>query len=232
MPLYEIISLIGFILGTTLHIVLSILIVQRKHKTRSELVFLFLVISVAMWHFRTPCLLSVLYCLVKVFHPSTMLLTLISYAGIGFMPSLLLHTAVLFLFESRPQIKNLQRLIIIAFYLLVIPFSVVIKKFILSEDTYLMVTASHYVKPFVVWLIVALFIAASISKRLSKMVEEKEVQKFHLAIFWSVIAITILIGLHSFWKVIGFLYRKLSCSNLHAIVNLPKYYLLLLCLSV
>ena len=51
MPLYEIISLIGFILGTTLHIVLSILIVQRKHKTRSELVFLFLVISVAMWHF-------------------------------------------------------------------------------------------------------------------------------------------------------------------------------------
>ncbi|OHB42948.1 MAG: hypothetical protein A2Y11_00005, partial [Planctomycetes bacterium GWC2_39_26] len=107
----------------------------------------------------------------------------------------LLHTAVLFLFESRPQIKkNLQRLIIIAFYLPVIPFSVVIKKFILSEDTYLMVTATQLVKPFVLWLVIALFIAASISRRLAKMVEEKEVQKFHLAIFWSVIAIAILIG--------------------------------------
>ena len=195
MPLYEIISLIGFILGTTLHIVLSILIVQRKHKTRSELVFLFLVISVAMWHFGNA-VSSFSFILFGKGIPSVNLVAdSISYAGIGFMPSLLLHTAVLFLFESRPQIKkNLQRLIIIAFYLPVIPFSVVIKKFILSEDTYLMVTASHYVKPFVVWLIVALFIAASISKRLSKMVEEKEVQKFHLAIFWSVIAIAILIG--------------------------------------
>ena len=195
MPLYEIISLIGFILGTTLHIVLSILIVQRKHKTRSELVFLFLVISVAMWHFGNA-VSSFSFILFGKGIPSVNLVAdSISYAGIGFMPSLLLHTAVLFLFESRPQIKkNLQRLIIIAFYLPVIPFSVVIKKFILSEDTYLMVTATQLVKPFVLWLVIALFIAASISRRLAKMVEEKEVQKFHLAIFWSVIAIAILIG--------------------------------------
>ena len=195
MPRYEIISLIGFILGTTLHIVLSILIVQRKHKTRSELVFLFLVISVAMWHFGNA-VSSFSFILFGKGIPSVNLVAdSISYAGIGFMPSLLLHTAVLFLFESRPQIKkNLQRLIIIAFYLPVIPFSVVIKKFILSEDTYLMVTATQLVKPFVLWLVIALFIAASISRRLAKMVEEKEVQKFHLAIFWSVIAIAILIG--------------------------------------
>ncbi len=195
MPLYEIISLIGFILGTSLHIVLSILIVQRKQKTRSEIAFLFLVISVAMWHFGN----AVSSFSFMLFGKGIPLLNLvadsISYAGIGFMPSLLLHTAVLFLFESKPQIKkNIQRLIIIAFYLPVIPFSVVIKNFILSEDTYLMVTASYYVKPFVVWLIIALFIAASISKWLARMVEEKEEQKFHLAIFWSVIAITILIG--------------------------------------
>ncbi|TAN33163.1 hypothetical protein EPN27_04905, partial [Patescibacteria group bacterium] len=195
MPLYEIISLIGFILGTTLHIVLSILIVQRKHKTRSELVFLFLVISVAMWHFGNA-VSSFSFILFGKGIPSVNLVAdSISYAGIGFMPSLLLHTAVLFLFESRPQIKkNLQRLIIIAFYLPVIPFSVVIKKFILSEDTYLMVTATQLVKPFVLWLVIALFIAASISRWLAKMVEEKEERKFYLAIFWSVIAIAILIG--------------------------------------
>jgi len=148
-----------------------------------------------MWHFGNA-VSSFSFILFGKGIPSVNLVAdSISYAGIGFMPSLLLHTAVLFLFESRPQIKkNLQRLIIIAFYLPVIPFSVVIKKFILSEDTYLMVTATQLVKPFVLWLVIALFIAASISRRLAKMVEEKEVQKFHLAIFWSVIAIAILIG--------------------------------------
>ena len=51
MTLIEIVALVGFILGSILHTILSILIIQRKNKKGSELVFLFLVISVAMWHF-------------------------------------------------------------------------------------------------------------------------------------------------------------------------------------
>src|SRR5574337_1206085 len=135
MPLYEIISLIGFILGTILHIVLSILIVQRKHKTRSELIFLFLVISVAMWHFGNAVSLFSFILFGRNISSVNLVADAISYTGIGFMPSLLLHTAVLFLFESKPHIKrHLQQLIVAAIYLPVIPFSVVIKNFILSEE--------------------------------------------------------------------------------------------------
>jgi len=195
MPLYEIISLIGFILGTILHIVLSILIVQRKHKTRSELIFLFLVISVAMWHFGNTVSLFSFILFGRNIQSVDLVADAISYGGIGFMPSLLLHTAALFLFESKPHIKRLlQQLIVVAIYLPVIPFSVVIKNFILSEDTHLVITAAPYVKPFVVWLITSLFIAANISRWLAKTVEEKEERKFHLAIYWVVISIAAFIG--------------------------------------
>lgn len=195
MPLYEIISLIGFILGTILHIVLSILIVQRKHKTRSELIFLFLVISVALWHFGNTISLSSFILFGRNIQSVDLVADAISYGGIGFMPSLLLHTAVLFFFESKPRMKKvLQRIIVTAIYLPVIPFLVVIKNFILSEDTHLIITAAPYVKPFVVWLIISLFIAANISRWLAKTVEEKEERKFHLAIYWVVISIAAFIG--------------------------------------
>lgn len=195
MPLYEIISLVGFILGTILHIVLSILIVQRRQKTRSELIFLFLVISVAMWHFGNTVYLFSFLLFGKNIASVNLVADAISYAGIGFMPSLLLHTAVLFLFESESRIKkSLQRRVILGIYLPVIPFSFVIKNFILSKDTNLMATATHYVKPFVVWLIISLFIAAGISKWLAKRVDEKEERKFHMAIFWVVITIAVFIG--------------------------------------
>lgn len=195
MPLYEIISLIGFILGTILHIVLSILIVQRKHKTRSELIFLFLVISVAMWHFGNTISLFSFMLFGRSIQSVNLIADAVSYGGIGFMPSLLLHTAVLFLFESNPRMKKfLQRFIITAIYLPVFPFSVIIKNFVLSEDTHLAITATPYIKPFVIWLITSLFIAAHISRWLARTVEEKEERKFHLAIYWVVISIAAIIG--------------------------------------
>lgn len=195
MPLYEIISLIGFILGTILHVVLSVLIVQRPQKTRSELVFLFLVISVALWHFGNAVSLFSFLLFGRDIPSVSLVADAISYGGIGFMPSLLLHTAVLFLFESKPYIKkSVQRLIFFGIYLPVLPFSVIIKNFILSDDTHLMTIASPYVKPFVVWLIAALFIAGSISRLIAKTVEEKEERKFHMAIFWAVITIAVFIG--------------------------------------
>ncbi|KAB2832988.1 MAG: hypothetical protein F9K48_09385, partial [Candidatus Brocadia sp.] len=195
MPLYEIISLIGFILGTILHIVLSILIVQRKHKTKGELIFLFLVISVAMWHFGNTIFLFSFLLFGKNLSSVNFIADAISYTGIGFMPSLLLHTTVSFLFENNPHIrKSLQRLIVMSIYLPVIPFSKVTKNFIEPTGTTLTDPATHYVKPFVFWLILSLFIAAGISRWLSKTVDEKEERKFHLAIFWVVTTIAVFIG--------------------------------------
>ena len=150
------------------------------------------------------------------------------------MPSLLLHTAVLFLFESKPQIKRfLQQFIIVAIYLPVFPFSVIIKNFVLSEDTHLGITATPYIKPFVVWLITSLFIAANISRWLARMVEEKEERKFHpghllgsdfyRCLYWVYL---------SLGRKQDYLYWGLSCISLHVVLNLPQYYFLLLRLSV
>ncbi|MBM4054104.1 MAG: hypothetical protein FJ264_05420 [Planctomycetes bacterium] len=194
MPLYEIISLIGFILGTILHIVLSILIVQRRHKTRSEFVFQFLVISVAMWHFGNTVYLFSSILFGKNIFLVNFVADAISYAGIGFMPSLLLHTAVLFLYENNFTItRTLQKVLLLAIYFPVIPFSLVIKKFIHLEESYI-IAHSQLVKPFIVWLMISLLISAFISKWLAKNVEEKEEQKFLVAIFWVLITIAVFIG--------------------------------------
>lgn len=195
MHLYEIISLIGFILGTILHIVLSILIVQRKHKTRSELIFLFLVISVAMWHFGNTISLFSFLLFGKNLFLVNFIAETISYAGIGFMPSLLLHTVVSFLFENNPHIKkSYQWFIVTGIYLPVILFTRAIKTFIEFTNFSLSAPVTGYVKPFVFWLVLSLFIAAGISRWLLKMVDEKEERKFHLAIFWVVTTIAVFIG--------------------------------------
>lgn len=194
MPLYEIISIIGFIVGTILHIVLSVLIGQRKHKKRSEFIFQFLVISVAMWHLGNTVYLFSSILFDKNLFPVNFIADAISYAGIGLMPSLLLHTAISFLYENGFTIRrSLQKLILIAIYFPVLPFSFVIKKFIRLEESYL-VAHSQLVKPFIVWLIVALLISAYISKWLAKNAEEKEEQKFLMAIFWVLITIAVFIG--------------------------------------
>jgi len=148
-----------------------------------------------MWHFGNAVSLFSFILFGRKIQIVDLVADSISYGGIGFMPSLLLHTAVLFLFESKPQIKRfLQHLIIITIYLPVFPFSVIIKNFVLSEDTHLGITATPYIKPFIVWLITSLFIAANISRWLARMVEEKEERKFHLAIYWVVISIAAIIG--------------------------------------
>ena len=142
-----------------------------------------------------PCPFSALSCLGEKIQSVDLVADAISYGGIGFMPSLLLHTAVLFLLKANLRLKDFCSISLsLPFISPVFPFSVIIKHFILSEDTHLGISATPYIKPFVVWLITSLFIAANISRWLARMVEEKEERKFHLAIYWVVISIAAFIG--------------------------------------
>ena len=104
MTFIEIVALIGFILGSILHTVLSIFIVQRKNKKGSELVFLFLVISVAAWHYGNAISLFSIMLFGKNIPVINQLSSDFAYMGMGVMPSLLLHTAILFLLESGRKI--------------------------------------------------------------------------------------------------------------------------------
>jgi hypothetical protein len=195
MTFIEIVALIGFILGSILHTVLSVFIVQRKNKKGSELVFLFLVISVAavaLWQ----CYFTFS---IMLFGKNIPIINQLSsdfaYMGMGVVPSLLLHTAILFLLESGWKIKKkTMATIITIIYLPVIPFTLTAVRIIFFEEAHVLTSVSPFVKPFIIWLLFSIFTSAVISRILSAKVEEVEEQKFHFAIFWILIFITFLVS--------------------------------------
>jgi signal transduction histidine kinase len=194
MTFIEIVALIGFILGSILHTVLSILIVQRKNKKGSELVFLFLVISVAAWHYGNAISLFSIMLFGKNIPIINQLSSDFAYMGMGVMPSLLLHTAILFLLESGRKIKKkIMVTIITIIYLPVIPLTLTAVRIIFFEEAHVLTSVSPFVKPFIIWLLFSIFASAVISRILSAKVEEVEEQKFHFSIFWILIFITILV---------------------------------------
>ncbi|MGR3174127.1 MAG: two-component system sensor histidine kinase NtrB [Candidatus Scalindua sp.] len=195
MTFIEIVALIGFILGSILHTVLSILIIQRKNKKGSELVFLFLVISVAAWHYGNAISLFSIMLFGKNIPIINQLSSDFAYMGMGVMPSLLLHTAILFLLESGWKIKKKIMIITITIiYLPVIPLTLTAVRIIFFEDAHVLTSMSPFVKPFIIWLLFSIFASAVISRILSAKVEEVEEQKFHFSIFWILIFITILVA--------------------------------------
>ena len=194
MTFIEIVALIGFILGSTLHTVLSILIVQRKNKKGSELVFLFLVVSVAAWHYGNAISLFSMMLFGKNIPVINQLSSDFAYVGMGVMPSLLLHTAILFLLESGWKIKKkTMATTITIIYLPVIPLTLTAVRIIFFEEDHVLMSVSPIVKPFIIWLLFSIFASAVISRILSAKVEEVEEQKFHFSIFWILIFITILV---------------------------------------
>ena len=195
MTFIEIVALIGFILGSILHTVLSVFIVQRKNKKGSELVFLFLVISVAAWHYGNAISLFSIMLFGKNIPIINQLSSDFAYMGMGVVPSLLLHTAILFLLESGWKIKKkTMATIITIIYLPVIPFTLTAVRIIFFEEAHVLTSVSPFVKPFIIWLLFSIFTSAVISRILSAKVEEVEEQKFHFAIFWILIFITFLVS--------------------------------------
>jgi len=194
MTFIEIVALIGFILGSILHTVLSIFIVQRKNKKGSELVFLFLVISVAAWHYGNAISLFSIMLFGKNIPVINQLSSDFAYMGMGVMPSLLLHTAILFLLESGRKIKKKTMITIITIiYLPVIPLTLTAVRIVSFEEAHVLTSVSPFVKPFIIWLLFSIFASAVISRILSAKVEEVEEQKFHFSIFWILIFITFLV---------------------------------------
>ncbi len=154
MTLIEIVALIGFILGAILHTVLSILIIQRRNKKGSELVFLFLVISVAMWHYGNVISLFSVMLFGKDIPVINQSSNAVACFGMGIIPSLLLHTSLLFLLESGWKIKRKIMLTMVSLiYLPVIPLSFMAGKIIFVEEGDVIMSVSPLVNAFIIWLL-------------------------------------------------------------------------------
>lgn len=195
MQLYELVSLTGFLVGSVLHIVLLALIYQRKNKTPSELAFFFLVVTVAMWHVGNAISIFSQMLFGRSVSSINYVADAVAYIGIGLIPSLLLHTATLYLTERGVHMsRRLQGFITVVVYLPVLPFSVAVREMIFSREAYLFTAVVPFVKPFVVWLIIALGVTALISYKVSRLADDPEDQRFHVYISWVLISIAAFIG--------------------------------------
>ncbi|MHC4322210.1 MAG: hypothetical protein ACYST3_08040, partial [Planctomycetota bacterium] len=194
MTIIEIVALVGFILGSILHTILAILIIQRKNKKGSELVFLFLVISVAMWHYGNVISLFSLMLFGKNIPIINQSSNAVACMGMGVTPSLLLHTALLFLLESEWKIqKKIMITMVTIIYLPIIPLSFTAGRIVFFEESNVLMSGSPFVKPFIIWLLFSIFTSAVVSRILSAKVEDVEERRFHFSIFWILIFITILV---------------------------------------
>ncbi|HHT9133520.1 MAG TPA: ATP-binding protein [Candidatus Avalokitesvara rifleensis] len=195
MQLYEIVSLTGFLAGSVLHVVLLALIYQRKNKTPSELAFFFLVVTVAMWNVGNTISIFSLMLFGRSVSPINYVADAVAYIGVGLIPSLLLHTATLYLTERGLHMsKRLQGFITVVVYLPVLPFSVAVREMVFSKEAYLFTAITPFVKPFVVWLMIALGVTALISYKVSRLADDPEDQRFHVYISWVLVSIATFIG--------------------------------------
>lgn len=207
MPLYEIVSLTGFLVGSVLHVVLLGLIYQRKNKTPSERAFLFLVFAVAMWNVGNAISVFSLVLFGRNIPSISYVADTIAYVGIGFIPSLLLHTSILYMAERGWDIpRRLQWLITSAVYLPVLPFSIAVRTIIFSKEEYLFTSVEPFVKPFILWLVLALGVTAIISRKVASSAEEAEDQRFHLYISWVLAFVAGFIGFTLLLKDITYYY--------------------------
>ncbi len=207
MPLYDLVSLTGFLVGSVLHGVLLGLIYQRKDKTPSEKAFLFLVVAVAMWHVGNAISVFSLILLDRNIPSINFIAGAIAYVGIGFIPSLLLHTSILYMTERGWDIsRGLLRLITSAVYLPVLPFSIAIRTIIFSKEEYLFASVEPFVKLFIAWLIMALGVTVLICQKVSRTAEDAEDRKFHLYISWVLVFVAGFIGFTFLLKDISYYY--------------------------
>src|SRR3989338_6360960 len=207
MSLYEIVSLTGFLVGSVLHGVLLGLIYQRKNKTPSERAFMFLVFAVAMWHAGNAISVFSLVLFGKNIPSISYVADAIAYVSIGFIPSLLLYTSILYMVEKGWDMgRRLQWLTTSAIFLPVLPFSIAIRTIIFSKEEYLFSSVEPFVKPFIMWLVVALGVTAIICQRVSRMAEEAEDQKFHRYISWVLVSVAGFIGFTLLLKDVTYYY--------------------------
>lgn len=207
MSLYEIVSLVGFLAGSVLHGVLLGLIYQRKNKTPSERAFMFLVFAVAMWHAGNAISVFSLVLFGKSIPSISYVADAIAYVSIGFIPSLLLYTSILYMVEKGWDMgRGLQWLITSAIFLPVLPFSIAIRTIIFSKEEYLFSSVEPFVKPFIMWLVIALGVTAIICQRVSSMAEEAEDQKFHRYISWVLVSVAGFIGFTFLLKDVTYYY--------------------------
>lgn len=199
MTLLDIATLIVYVVGTVLHIVLSTEILHRPHKRRSEVLLLFVGMAAAMW-FLGNALGKLWGVVFQAEIPIvTMITKIICCLGVGFIPSLLMHMAFMFWVEHGLKVRRVFRWIVgILFYIPAGVFSYALFNLLAGGEKLLQVGRSVSGTVFIIWLALALAVSAGIELLQSRRAEDDYERRFHLIIFGGVLLLSAAIAAFAF----------------------------------
>jgi signal transduction histidine kinase len=192
--LFHLVPLFGYMLGTALHTLIAALVMARKQKRPSEKVFLFLVISVGVWHAGNLVALVLQRFSGGEWTILAQLSKAVAFLGLAAFPALLVHTHVAFLreTESAPNWTK-HNLLLAVMYSPLIYFFVPLYRMFLNADTSPVEVLAQYMLPYVCWFVTSLIISAAIDMRLAKIQEDEPFRHFYRVIgyiFWFIAILT------------------------------------------
>ena len=183
MPLFNLITLLGFGFGVVLTIILLSLSVKKTPKHFEDFAFGVLLIACVMWHGGNFLALLIRLLFGSVAAPTSDALFLVASFGLVALPSSLLHVAVAMLFRHQEKqllrLKNRQIAVLIGFYLPMIVFLVVAGPSASAQGTLIFAIDRVLYLPFIFWLLLAITSSVIVSEKLIRLLERKSDRQFY-----------------------------------------------------
>jgi signal transduction histidine kinase len=182
MPLFDILTVLGFGFGAALSIILFTLSMQRMPKRAVDLAFGILFLSIILWFGGNFMAVLVDLLFGSVAGGEIKILTLIAYFGLSVTPSSLLHIQITNLMNSGRtdrRLKKNQVLAIITLYLPTVTFAV------LYADHFFKLTATQpgssslISTPFLLWMLICITASVAFSEKLIKILQHASDRQFY-----------------------------------------------------
>lgn len=183
------VRLIGFTIGTILHITLLFTILQTKRSGIREWPILLAILSLGMWHMGHA--ISSLYWLLggSEFSPIITLCKMISLIGLGLLPSFLLHAHLTFSSARRLSRGNWPNLVLFVNYIPALFLPGALSKLMASSLEPTLEELSPYATPFMIWFAIGLVASSLIDFNISTNATDLTERKFFRRVGFLLLAI-------------------------------------------
>jgi signal transduction histidine kinase len=179
----ELVTVIGYLIGTAVHTLIAALVMFRKQKRPSEKIFLFLVIAVGIWHGGNLLALMIGRISGGDWRIAIQSFRSVAFLGLGALPALLVHTHVAFLRESQGAIQTRHQNVLLAvIYAPLVWFVIPLSKLLANAAMAPVAVFSQFMLPYVCWFVTAVLISAVIDLRLAQVQEDEPFRHFYRVI--------------------------------------------------
>ena len=179
----ELVPVVGYLIGTAIHTLIAALVTFRKQKRPSERIFLFLVISVGIWHGGNLLALILGRISGGGWQFAIQFFRSVAFLGLATLPALLVHTHVAFLRESQGAIQTRhQNPLLVVIYAPLLWCLIPLSKLFANPPISPAEVLSQYMLPYVCWFVTAVIISALIDMRLARVQEDEPFRHFYRVI--------------------------------------------------